>query len=293
MENPIEFSKRNRRAIMLFVVLIFILVFIPRIYSFFIVNEPLTLEQEEFQTKEFYKNKKVTTKKTYFKKFKKRQKFKTPVKAFNPNTYSQKEWMKIGLTEKQAFWVLKYAEKGFYSHEDLKKCFVISEELFSIIKDSLLYPIKPQKSYAIDINLNKKENIKKSKIEINSALEEDLLKIKGIGSFFAKNIIKRREALGGFVHKSQLLEVWKMDEQKLKDIEEFIQIDVQNVKKIPINSITVEELKKHPYFSWNIANSIVKLRQQIGGYQNVEDLKRSILVDDILFEKIKPYIEIK
>lgn len=197
--------------------------------------------------------------------------------------------MKLGLSIKQANVVLKFTKRGIYSNEDLKRIFVIPDDLFEIIKDSTFYPEKLQKEFTVKFE---KIEAKKELLEINSASEEQLMEIKGIGNFFAKQIIKKREELGGFYDKSQLMEVWKMDEEKFGIIEASIHVDSKLIKKISINEASIEELKKHPYIRWNIANSIVKMREQKNGFHSIEELKESVIITEEKFQKIKPYISL-
>jgi competence ComEA-like helix-hairpin-helix protein len=86
------------------------------------------------------------------------------------------------------------------------------------------------------------------------------------------------------------LEVWQFTPEKLTEIESSIQVNPSNLKKININLATVEELKNHPYISWNIANSIVKMRLQKGNFNSINDLLESKLITIEIFEKIKPYL---
>ncbi|MFN6013438.1 MAG: ComEA family DNA-binding protein, partial [Flavobacteriales bacterium] len=120
----------------------------------------------------------------------------------------------------------------------------------------------------------------------------ELEKIPGVGPFYAKNILKYRERLGGFVKKEQLLEVWKMDVEKYNAIEMFVEVQGNQVRKITLNTATAEELKSHPYLNWNIANSIVKIRVKKGKFTTIDDIRESVLIDEELFEKIKPYLSL-
>ncbi len=285
MQNPIHFSKRSRRAIVIFTITMIVVVLIPRFY--FLINPPqkFTFSQTPFQ-KENYKNIefKKREKKQYFKKS---SKFKIPPSKFDPNKYSEAEWIKLGMSPKQAAIILKFGKRGFYSEEDLKRVFVISDQFYTVIKDSLIFPTKPTYN-----KFEKSEfEVKKiAKIEVNSATEEELLTVKGIGPFFAKQIIKKRTELGGFINKEQLLEVWKFDQEKLDIIAPNISVNPNLIQKININTAPVELLKAHPYIKWNIANSIVKIRAQIGTFKKIEDLKKSVLITDEVFEKLKPYV---
>jgi competence protein ComEA len=287
MQNPIHFSKRSRRAIIIFTITMIVVVLIPRFY--FLINPPqkFTFSQTAFQ-KQHYKN--VEFKKRERKQyFKKSSKFKVPRAKFDPNKYSEADWIKLGMSPKQAATILKFGKRGFYSPEDLKRVFVISDQFYNVIKDSLIFPSKPAFS-----KFEKSEfDVKKvAKIEINTASEEELLTVKGIGPFFAKQIIKKRTELGGFISKEQLLEVWKFDQEKLDIISPNISVSSGLIQKININTATVEVLKAHPYIRWNIANSIVKMRAQIGSFKKIDELKKSVLITDEVFEKLKPYVTV-
>ena len=292
MQNPIEFSKKSRRAVLIFVGLFVCVVLFPRVF-FLLKDEPrIAFHQTDFEKTQFANAQ--FEKRKYARKEKRKSKFSVPSSKFDPNEYQVKDWMKLGLSEKQANVVLSFGKRKFYSNEDLKRVFVINEELFALLKDSTFYPEKGQ-NYGNSFTEKKEVESKKISIEINDATEEDLMKIKGIGSFFAKNIIKRRTELGGFIHKDQLLEVWKMDVEKLDGIKEFIEVNPSKIKKINLNTATAEELKNHPYIrTWNIANSIVKLRTQAGGkFNSVQDIRKSVLISDDIYERLKPYLMVE
>jgi DNA uptake protein ComE-like DNA-binding protein len=278
-------SKRTRRAMFIFVALLCLVSFLPRIIIYLFPDKPILITIEE--TKIFDSLKYTPTKK-----FEKKKKvYNAPPSKFDPNSYTSKEWMYLGLTEKQANAVLKFGKYGFYSNEQLAKVFVIPKEVFRLIQDSTFYPDKNH-FFENKITFTKEKEVKSKivLIEINQATEDELQLIKGIGPFFAKNIIKQREKLGGFTSKQQLLEVWQFTPEKLTEIESSIQVNPSYLKKININLATVEELKNHPYIRWNIANSIVKMRLQKGNFNSINDLLESKLITIEIFEKIKPYL---
>ena len=127
---------------------------------------------------------------------------------------------------------------------------------------------------------------------MNSASLSELESLKGIGPFFAKNIIKLRDKLGGFYDENQLLEVWQFTPEKLKEISNQISISKQLIVPLNINSVSSEELKNHPYFTWNIANSLIKMRAQKGRFNSLNELKESVLVTEEWFQKIKIYLSL-
>jgi len=281
--NNLEFSKRSRRAIILFLLLFILLAIIPRLILFYTPNKPIKFNWKEKEIVQNFKPEKDNYSRSSYPK----KKFKIPRAKFDPNKYSVVDWINLGLSKKQAEAVLKFGKYGFKSKEDLKRVFVIPKELMDIIIDSTFYPAKVFQNVANKVPIVEQ---KITPIDINAASEEEMLTIKGIGPFFAKNIIKRRELLGGFITADQLLEVWKMTPEKIEEIKPYIQLTPDNVKKLNINLLTAEELKKHPYVNWNIANAIVKLRNQHGPFKSIYDLKMSVVLTDELFLKIKPYL---
>lgn len=120
----------------------------------------------------------------------------------------------------------------------------------------------------------------------------DLQEIRGIGSVFSKRIIKYRDLLGGFVRKEQLLEVWGIDSAKYVQIEKAFIIDQQHVRKINLNTATINDLKNHPYLDYYQAKAIVQTRDKQGLYKDISDILKIALVDSETFDLIKDYLEL-
>jgi DNA uptake protein ComE-like DNA-binding protein len=292
-DNPFYVSKRNKRGVIALFLLSLCIVFAPRVYLAFKPNPSIKISSEDIretkmQSTRFSANKKDKYR-TGFSNKRSSKYQKAPAK-FDPNLYSLKQWMQLGLSKKQAEIVLKFTERNIYSNDQLKKIFVISDELFALIKDSTFYP---EDKRFFENNTDRNKNVKKIVlVELNSASQEEIESIPGIGAFFAKNIIKQRDKLGGFVAKEQLLEVWKMDIEKLESIQQYISIDKSLVTAIKLNTCSAESLKNHPYINWGIANSIVKMRTQKTLYKSIHEIKESVLIDEELFEKLKPYLDL-
>ena len=163
-----------------------------------------------------------------------------------------------------------------------------------MIKDSLIYPDAKYDKW--DKEKFQKEEAQLPKkiilVDISTADQEELESIPGIGPFFAKKIIEYRIKLGGYLSKSQLLEIWKFDQEKLNEIDEFLNLSKIELKKININKAELEELKNHPYISYSVANSIIKMREMKGGYFDVVEIKKSKLISEELYQQIVPYITV-
>lgn len=290
MKPPTFFvSARNKRGILIFIFISLMILFVPRILLFFSPKEIITIEASKIQllTKNHYKKKFFYKKKRYSKK----NKFHLPPQKFDPNSYKEKDWLKLGLSKKQVAVVLKFIKRGIYSNDQLQKIVVIPSELFNLIKDSTFYSEKNTKQ--IQTVDRKLETEKKHLLFINTATQEELESLPGIGAFFAKNILKYRDKIGGFYKKTQLLEVWKFDLEKYNAIEGLIFITLQDIRKIDINNALAADFKAHPYFNWNQANALVKMRNQKGGaFRSIEEIKECVLIDEELFDKLKPYLSL-
>jgi competence ComEA-like helix-hairpin-helix protein len=287
-EDPFVISKRSKRGLLVLILASLGLIFFPRVYMFFQKEEAFVINSE--QIAEFERTHKKFEKRNYSNYYSKKKKYKAPDSKFNPNTFTLSDWMNLGLSEKQSVVVLKFTSRGIYSEQDLKRIFVIPDVLFELIRDSVVYPERFQ-------NSPNQESFKKQAkqitlINLNTADTTEFMKIYGIGAFYAKQIIRYREKLGGYFTKEQLFEVWKMTTEAYDKIKDHVFISEKDVKRININSVTIEELKVHPYLKWNQANSIVKMRIQRNGFKNIEELKESVLIDSETYEKLFPYLSL-
>ena len=282
-------SKRNRRGIVLLILLVLLIVLTPRLYGAIFYSDIPVLSFEEAQIIEEELVQKISTAKAS-KWSSKKTKYKLPSSKFDPNDFGLNDWTSLGLSEKQASVVLKFSKYGIKSNEELQKIYVIPVELFDLIKDSTVYKAtKSNKKKTKEEYVARKYN----KVNINTANKEGLMSLPGIGDYFAGKMITYRSELGGFNNKHQLLEIWKFDADRLEKISEYLILSKQDLVKVNINQSDVEGLVKHPYVNYKIANSILKIREMHGMYSSIEGIKKSKLIDEELFLKLKPYLTIQ
>lgn len=287
--NKPEVSKRNRRAVYVMLALSLFIMFTPRLWTVFSKEPTYVLTQKDLI---FHKKQFQSVQRQHFKTKNKKKRYTAPTGKFDPNLYTSSDWMRLGLSEKQASAVVKFCKRGIRSAQDLEKIFVMPKELYALVKDSVEISFSATSTYRYEKEkkrFNREEHINQL-VELNQSTQEELEKVPGIGPFFAKQIIKYRVQLGGFYSKQQLLEVWKMDEEKYQQIQKYLSVDPQKVKKLNINQSSIEQFNSHPYLNWNQANSIVKMREQKKGFKQIDDIKLSVLISKELFEKIKPYL---
>ncbi len=220
--------------------------------------------------------------------------------AFDPNTVSLEQLRKFGICEKLLNTINNYRTKGgmFRDKQNFKNIYGVNDDLFKTLEDYIEIKIIPSKQNVYPkYNKYKKREYKEYPktdyniiVDINSADTTELKKIRGIGSFFAKEIIKEREKLGGFHSKQQLLEVYNIDEEKLKAIENSIKIDTLLVKGLNINKLTAKELANHPYLNYFQAKSILSYREMAGEIKNIEELLQNKVLGEGDFNKVRHYL---
>jgi competence protein ComEA len=207
---------------------------------------------------------------------------------FDPNTASPEELEQLGLSPKQVKAVIGYRSKGgkFEEKEDFAKLHVINDELYASLEPYILIPERVEST---DPSLFADEII----IDINTADSVAIRSIKGISPVLTKNILRLRNALGGFLTRQQLMEVRGMDEKKFDLLSSRITLDSTNIRKINVNTCTIEQLSRHPYISYNAARAIVNYRVTHGNYSRIEDIRGSDLVNEELYRKIAPYLAVE
>ena len=109
-------------------------------------------------------------------------------------------------------------------------------------------------------------------LELNAADTIALKKIPGIGSVFAKRIIKYRKLLGGFYSVEQLGEVYGIDEDKYESLRTWFTVEPALIDSLPVNQLSVKELASHPYITYKQAKSIKNLERKRGKIRDWNDL---------------------
>lgn len=190
----------------------------------------------------------------------------------------------------------------------------------SILAGSLLLarkePLKTQieqKLIQNNIIQKKQDVVLDKKININEADVAQLMKIPGIGSKLANEIIQYKNKNGNFTYMEQLLDIPGLGEKKLNRIKNFIDLPEKNSKdisssnyknsgkitiseapvKIDLNTATAEQLCEIPYIGPKTAQSIIEYRNKNGLFHNLEEIKNIPRIGEKTYNKLKAYLYIK
>jgi competence protein ComEA len=222
---------------------------------------------------------------------------------FDPNTLDAEGWKKLGLRDKTIHTIQNYLSKGghFKKPEDLQRIYGLFPNEYARIapyikigsgeevKSNTNYTDKPP----VENEPPKTYTSRYSIIEINSTDTAALVALPGIGSKLAMRIVNFRDKLGGFYSINQVGETYGLPDSTFQKIKQYLKLDNASVKKININTATVDELKVHPYIKYSIANPIIAYRNEHGPFSKVEDIKKVMAVTDEVYGKIAPYLTIQ
>lgn len=263
-------------------------------------NDQLGKDFEGKKEKDWASKKKKNMKKNY-------PTFEVKLFPFDPNKLTYEEGRQLGLSHQASKALVGFVEKGmvFYKKEDIKKVYGFTDEDYERLED-LIQIEEKKEDIAANQDFNSEEKRERPKtfqqfeekepisVDINTATIEDWKKLKGIGSSFSNRIMKYRDLLGGFTHPEQLKEVYGLDAILYVEIMGFLTNEnPQEIKPLNINTADELTLKGHPYISPKLAKSIVKKRIRRGDYQEVSEIQKIAGVDDVLFQKLSPYLSVR
>ncbi|MDP3399095.1 MAG: helix-hairpin-helix domain-containing protein [Bacteroidales bacterium] len=210
---------------------------------------------------------------------------------FDPNTASKDELIRLGMTEKQASVVLNYRDRGgkFRDKEDFRKIYSVSDQFFTKVEEYIVIHL-PENHYESPDNrlthtLNNSasdethQNIEKQHrevdflLELNGADSADLVKLKGIGPYYASKILRYRDRLGGFIHPGQLTEISGIDSARYLMFAGNIIVDSSKVEKRDLATATYSQLASNPYIGSYIARAIIRYAERNEGQKiSITDL---------------------
>lgn len=208
--------------------------------------------------------------------------------SFDPNKASEEDLQRLGIEEFLAKRIINYRNKGGYfrTKKDLLKIYDFPENLYTSLQPYILLPDSlPHHSYI---------NSKITPFDLNDCDTTALIKLQGIGSVLAAQIVNYRSRLGGFVKTTQVQEVYGIAPEVAKTIEPYLFIKSGfKPKKINLNLSTADELSAHPYLTKKGANVIVNYRNEHGPYKSVRDLNAVKIFTTEQINKLLPYFEVK
>lgn len=230
----------------------------------------------------------------------KKEKKKAILAPFDPNTATESQLLSLGFSKRVAKNLINYRSKGghFYQPEALKKIYGISNSFYETILPYIhIENSKPPNRFAkADKKPKKKKEAKKKKswpkekIEVNTASSEDLQKLPGIGPYFAKNILRYRDKLGGFYNVAQIGESYRLPDSTFQAISPYLTVDKSKISQFNPQFATFKEILRHPYISFEQTKYIMKAQRGIH-LRELEDFLTVKIFTPEELAKVGPYFK--
>ena len=230
---------------------------------------------------------------------------------FDPNTADSTQLLRLGLQPWQVRNIYKYrAHGGIYrKKEDFAQLYGLTvkqyrelEPYIRISKDYLPASTLVERNHGSDgrngsagndvtrgdttlrypVKIGENEHI-----ALNTADTTELRRVPGIGPYYAKEIIRRGKWLGGYVSVDQLDEIENFPQEAKK----YFVIQGASPKKLNVNRLSLQELRKHPYINYYMAKTIVDYRRLHGPIKSLEDLRLSKDFPPEVIKRLTPYVE--
>lgn len=220
--------------------------------------------------------------------------------AFDPNTADSTQLLRLGLQPWQVQNIYKYRAKGgvYRKPSDFARLYGLTakqyRELLPYIRISddyrpaaELYGNADEKKYERDTVLYPVKLQPGQYVMLDDADTTALKKVPGIGRYYASEIVRYRNALGGYVSVSQLSEIEGFPETAFP----YFKVSGHSVRKLNLNRLTLNQLKRHPYINFYQARHIIDYRRLKGPLRSLDDLKllKDFTPRDI--ERLRPYVE--
>lgn len=231
---------------------------------------------------------------------------------FDPNTADSTALLRLGLQPWQVRSIYKYrASGGVFSHpDDFARLYGLTTGQFRRLKPYIRIspdfrpaaetigrkerknsdsgePARQQSQQPQQSRPHSNKISGVQRIALNTADTTELMRVPGIGHYYARRIEQYRQRLGGYVSVEQLDEIDGFP----SEAKHFFTIEQNSQKRINVNKLDLAQLRRHPYMGYRRAKAIVEFRRLHGQIKSLNDLSASgsFSSDDI--SRLEPYVE--
>ena len=217
---------------------------------------------------------------------------------FDPNSADSLTLRRLGLPGWMARNIMRYRERGgrFRHPEDFRKIYGLTDGQYAALEPYIR--IAPQDTARPDTPRlytaqTERDTMARpykypagTVIELNRADTTELKKIPGIGSGIARLITGYRQRLGGFYTLEQLREI-DLDPEPLRP---WLRIDSTAIRRLNLNRVGIDRLRRHPYFNFYQAKAIVERRKKHGPLRSLKVFALYEEFTEADFERMRHYV---
>jgi len=232
--------------------------------------------------------------------------------SFDPNIVTKEGLIKLGLKPTVANTFIKYRNTGarFYKKTDIKKIYGITAADYNRLAPYIQFNRKKNKPKAANPPKVFEKRLAKPitpfAFNPNEATKETLLNL-GLSEKVAQTVINFRSKGGQFRKKEDLKKIYGLAEKEYLALAPYIEItpikkrivettnipddipksfSTETIFKVDINKSSVEDWKQLKGIGDITAKRIVNLRDKLGGFTSVEQIKMTYNVPDSVIEKV-------
>lgn len=214
---------------------------------------------------------------------------------FDPNTADSTQLLRLGLQPWQVRSIYRYRARGgvFRTKRDFAKLYGLTKkdylrlEPYICISDdyqpaAMLFPQDKRDTLNRPVKLKDGEHI-----VLNTADTTELMKVPGIGNYYAKEIVRHGKWIGGYVSVDQLDEIDGFPQSAKK----YFVVNHPTPQRLKINKLSLQELRRHPYINYYQAKAIIDYRHLHGDIKSLQDLRFSKYFPEDVINRLEPYVE--
>lgn len=218
---------------------------------------------------------------------------------FDPNTADSATFVRLGLPTWISGRICHYRNAGgrFRRKEDLLKIYGLSRRDYAMLEPYIRIPA-PANHRALPFELSRRTASafdtadyprkfrQKTMVDLNHADSVTLMRVPGIGSYFASRILRYRERLGGYVNTSQLYEIKNFPQEAVS----WFTSGKKPSKMLRINFLSFRELLRHPYLNFEQTKAICNYRDKFGRISNLQELSNNEAFTPEDLSRLEPYV---
>ncbi len=214
---------------------------------------------------------------------------------FDPNTADSTELLRLGLQPWQVRNIYRYRSRGgiYRTKEDFARLYGLTQKdyrrLAPYIRISsdyqpaaLLVADAPRDTLRYPRKIDSTQHV-----VLNTADTLQLRSVPGIGSYYARQIVRYGNRLGGYVSVDQLDDISHFPASAKR----YFVIREAHPRRLRVNRLSLEQLRRHPYLNYYQAKAITDYVRLHGPLHSIDDLRLLSYFPEESLRKLKPYLD--
>ncbi|MBQ7531692.1 MAG: helix-hairpin-helix domain-containing protein [Paludibacteraceae bacterium] len=233
------------------------------------------------------------------------------LRPFDPNTADSTLLVTVGLKPWMAHNLIRYRQAGkvFRQKDELRRLYGMTDSLYATLApyiqiDTLANDTVSRFHQGLiggmlgsnaDSSLFSCHSKRDTVLDLNTADTAELQLLRGIGRYTAVQIVRYRQALGGYYSPNQLYEISQYynlphfpSAERIDSLLPHLFADTTLITPIHVNRASVKQLQRHPYISYPQAQQLYDLRRRKLRLSSLDDLSAIFNPDER--RRLAPYL---